>query len=632
MLFTKKIRQLKKTISKSGLFDAAYYLKEYREARTGDYSALDHYCKFGIKKDFKPNANFDPEWCRELYNNVKLDWEFPIEHYIKHELKVEAIGNNKKENKVCDMPIEKNKNVKEKTLAIKDYTIPKYKYVKKYAKITSSHICLFAHYDLNGIIDDYVIYYLKELAKVQLDIVFITVCEKINDKELIKIKKYVTHVVVRENIGYDFGSWKIGYDYLIENDIPVETLTFVNDSVYGPFNNLSHIYNKMNDKNFDVWGLTDNYYSTYHLQSYFLVFNKKVINSMLFIDFMKSIKSIDDKVELIEKYEIGLSKILSAEFKLGSYISINDVIKKIPKKLRFHPTVAKSLKDKTINVTHFTWDILIKNFKFPFIKIELLRDNPMNISSIYNLELINELINNYRIDYISSHKKRTKKKTKKISGYSIVSKSSSESHKKTICILGSARGGTSMIAGLISIMGVHIGNNTDFNNNEDLDFLQASQPIQGIYNVRDPHHKKVKLQLTSLINKRNNENNIWGWKDPQLFTYFDKIDSSLINPYCIIVYRDPLAIAQKELAVGEYDDVVIALDNIISHRFRNIQKIAKYAKRKRYPLLLISYERSLRDKVGLIEILQEFIGVNLSEEMISKCKDYIQPDKNSGFV
>ena len=41
----------------------------------------------------------------------------------------------------------------------------------------------------------------------------------------------------------------------------------------------------------------------------------------------------------------------------------------------------------------------------------------------------------------------------------------------TICVLGTPRSGTSMIAGLLRIMGVDMGNHVWSGNNEDLEFL-----------------------------------------------------------------------------------------------------------------------------------------------------------------
>ena len=51
-------------------------------------------------------------------------------------------------------------------------------------------VCLFAHFDPEGIIRDYVVYYLQALKDEGFEIFFITTSEKIHSNEILKIKNY----------------------------------------------------------------------------------------------------------------------------------------------------------------------------------------------------------------------------------------------------------------------------------------------------------------------------------------------------------------------------------------------------------------------------------------------------------
>ncbi len=75
-------RKLKKVIENSGLFDKVFYLKTYRDARQADETPIDHFVKFGLKEDRKPNQNFDPVWYRKHYEDVRKDGVYPFIHYI----------------------------------------------------------------------------------------------------------------------------------------------------------------------------------------------------------------------------------------------------------------------------------------------------------------------------------------------------------------------------------------------------------------------------------------------------------------------------------------------------------------------------------------------------------------------
>ena len=117
-------------------------------------------------------------------------------------------------------------------------------------------MAIFAGYDKDGIVDDYVIYYLKELKKVA-DIVFVY-DNTFFKEELDKVKNLTIHQICEKHGEYDFGSYKRGFLWAKEQDIlnKYDSLVFCNDSVYGPFYPLEQIFNKFeNDRDVDFWGM-----------------------------------------------------------------------------------------------------------------------------------------------------------------------------------------------------------------------------------------------------------------------------------------------------------------------------------------------------------------------------------------
>lgn len=183
-------------------------------------------------------------------------------------------------------------------------------------------LCIFAHYDKDNLIDDYVIYYLRELKKSFNKIIFVSDSD-LSKKETDKIIDIVDYIQAFKHGEYDWGSYKYGYFIAKENYIltSIDEVLFCNDSVYGPVTSLEPIFDKMSADDCDFWGMYENQdgiekgVKENHLQSWFLLLKNNVVNSDLFDDFMTSITQLDDKNEIIQKYEIGFTKFMSNCFK-----------------------------------------------------------------------------------------------------------------------------------------------------------------------------------------------------------------------------------------------------------------------------------------------------------------------------
>ena len=179
-------------------------------------------------------------------------------------------------------------------------------------------IAIFAHYSTDNKIDDYVIFYLKELKKVAESIIFVS-DTNIEEEELDKIKEYTIKSIAKKHGEYDFGSYKIGYLYALNNKLlsEYEEVIFANDSCYAPLFPFTDMFNEMSNKKLDFWGASQNgwrnKYSNIppHIQSFFIVFKRNVFLSDYFKKFISSIKKEESKYKLILKYEIGLTTFLN---------------------------------------------------------------------------------------------------------------------------------------------------------------------------------------------------------------------------------------------------------------------------------------------------------------------------------
>lgn len=257
---------------------------------------------------------------------------------------------------------------------------------------------VFAHYDKDSIIDDYVIYYLKELKKISDTIVFVSCCN-LADKEIEKLNGIASHVITQIHDEYDFGSYKRGFLYLQDKLNEFDELIFANDSCYGPLYPLEKVFSKMENENSDFWGITKNnfgykknlkhfFVKRPHVQSYFIVFKQKIFMQDFFADFMQSIKHLQTKKEIISKYEIGLTELLKEKgFKFKTFINAYENIN---------------------NITILKWRQIIEKYQMPFIKCSLPRLVNRNSTTVEGWEKIVKQAGNYPIDLINRNIARTK--------------------------------------------------------------------------------------------------------------------------------------------------------------------------------------------------------------------------------
>jgi lipopolysaccharide biosynthesis protein len=221
-------------------------------------------------------------------------------------------------------------------------------------------LCIFAAASYTGKLDDYVVYYLEQLQKAEIDIIFIT-RDDLRQEDIIKLSGFCIKIIRKPNVGLDFYSWKIALS-VVDNLTEYEALALANDSVFGPFFDLKEIINAMTQKNVDFWGLTNSYETGYHLQSYFLYFSRSVFTSAAFTAFWENVTSTNDKQFIVVNYEIGFTQLLlENNFTHSAYSNIDEVNLENPDL-------------SCINPNSYYWKEMIGRQRFPFLKRELLID------------------------------------------------------------------------------------------------------------------------------------------------------------------------------------------------------------------------------------------------------------------
>lgn len=263
-------------------------------------------------------------------------------------------------------------------------------------------LAIFAHWDKDNLIEDYVLYYLQNLKNIAQKIIFVSDCE-LTDEQKEKVSNIVDIVICEKHGEYDFGSYKRGFFAAVKDNMieDFDELIFANDSCYAPMFPFEKMFEKMEGKNIDFWSASGNYFGIGfengkpvrivepHLQSYFLVFKKQVFTCEDFIEFMKNIKKEPNKINVIINYELGLNKNLKEAGFVGRAYAEE------------YPQIS--------NPTLCLWDKLVKN-GHPFIKTSVLRCNNIDIVYPFKWKNLLKTHTNYPVKLIEEDLKRNKSK------------------------------------------------------------------------------------------------------------------------------------------------------------------------------------------------------------------------------
>ena len=292
---------------------------------------------------------------------------------------------------------------------------------------TPAKYCVFSHFDANDRVERYVLYYLEQLKLCGYEVLLVSTSRAISDASVEALSKVCHTVCLRENVGYDFGSYKAGIELLKQHGAPVSRLLVANDSVFGPFNDLQPILHEMEREDIDLCGLTDSHDHGYHLQSYFISYSTRLYESAAFDDFWSSVDLISNttdnfKQKIVHNYEVGGSQhFLRTGCSYSVVFPYRDVLDRLFQRT-LRKLEASRLPNSDIvmhygelvynfNASHAYWDELI-DMGMPFIKRELLTKNPtatdvsnwpqkIEASSHYDVSMILEaLINQDAIENI----------------------------------------------------------------------------------------------------------------------------------------------------------------------------------------------------------------------------------------
>jgi hypothetical protein len=272
-------------------------------------------------------------------------------------------------------------------------------------------VALFCHYDRRGAVGAHVAHYVTSLRRLGFSVVFVTNSGRLAADALARLQGDCAAIVIRRNIGYDFGAWRDALELFALPRANTELVILANDSLYGPIRPLDDLLSRLDPDMADVWGATDSWQTRYHLQSYFLALSRRVLVSDAWQRFWREVRPLPSKHSIVRRYEIGLSQtLIRAGFHLAALWPYADLQARVAAQgirsgpigalpehdpmMQARQRHARRLREAAVrrtplNPANDLWRQLLEA-GFPFIKRELLRDNPGRVADVADWQQVLE--------------------------------------------------------------------------------------------------------------------------------------------------------------------------------------------------------------------------------------------------
>ena len=187
---------------------------------------------------------------------------------------------------------------------------------------------------------------------------------------------------------------------------------------------------------------------------------------------------------------------------------------------------------------------------------------------------------------------------------------------KTFVLFGNPRGGTTMIANVVRSMGIFLGDDLPVNledNGFNWDILSRLEP--------ELSRKDKITSIKKVIEDRNAQYDVWGWKYPRADVYFKDISPALVNPMLICVFRDVVASTWRGV-VRRRQEPLNLMRRALDLQSSNLRLIEK----SKLPTLLVSYEKAIADPLQLVTSLNRFMSLGLSHDELATHAEKVNPE------
>lgn len=218
-----------------------------------------------------------------------------------------------------------------------------------------------------------------------------------------------------------------------------------------------------------------------------------------------------------------------------------------------------------------------------------------------------------------------------------------EAPVRTVVVLGLARSGTSVVTGILKILGVDTGTSLEDNSNprgsnEDIDFAKLHKDIFDLTGAgRDywspPSREdiravgpKIEPAVRELLGRKGAGKTLWGWKHTRTLLTYELFLPHLVKPHFVLVFRNFLgtALSSVEHTRRRPKPLDFAEALRLVH-FYHGEMLTFLENHPQVPAHFVAYEDVVGDPLKEAEKLAHFLGLPLTEEIRREVAELVIP-------
>lgn len=185
--------------------------------------------------------------------------------------------------------------------------------------------------------------------------------------------------------------------------------------------------------------------------------------------------------------------------------------------------------------------------------------------------------------------------------------------RHTIVVLGIARGGTSMAAGVLHHLGVPMGSPAHPPIYEDNRF-------HGLFEAGDAD------AIRALAEQSADEWGVWGYKRPASAAHVDVIHDCFVAPRYVVIFRDPVAVSQRRQLALDGSPRGPGHAGSLRRLLRQYMEIAKFLQLTEPFALTVSYEKAVQSPADFVDALIDFADLTPTPDQRAAAIAFVEPE------
>lgn len=180
--------------------------------------------------------------------------------------------------------------------------------------------------------------------------------------------------------------------------------------------------------------------------------------------------------------------------------------------------------------------------------------------------------------------------------------------RNTTIVVGTARGGTSMVAGAMAKLDIYMGD-------------KARSPVYEDTRLSECFEKNDILGAKDIAEEYSKTYKEWGWKRPSNIDRLSEVFELVSGARYIFIYKDVMSIANRN-SISMLSDLMPGMQRALDQYAKTLE----FLRTRPMHAMLVSYEKVMREPANFVGELISFLNIEPTKEQVQGAIDFIAPN------